>query len=347
MKIPKHYRQQVITKKKHIYKVNDGLHEYLEENDREIKLPVSYGDLKHFNGSVSIRDKKGNDTLWEAAMYPAHELTHIHEGLKQIYSILKTGGDTSVHEHLYVDRVDYCTFGNSNPFRIKIVNDFNDNYDYFYIKQADASRIYGLELEDILSPESINFFVDDTTLVEEHIAGIPGDMFIFSYLDNPEFNKVRIAKEFVKFNERCIVRLLGDMRSYNYVFDITPDFEEVQFRIRAIDFDQQSYEGKKTLYLPQFFKENAVLVQLTLNLLSADNIRQYQKEERTLIARRSISAHQRLDYLLNVMDSDVISPKEKVIQLREELSAHYNNSSFKNCNSMGAIVRNSLQLLTM
>ncbi|MES2620563.1 MAG: hypothetical protein V4615_06915 [Bacteroidota bacterium] len=347
MKIPKHYRQQIITKKKQTYKVNDGLRQYLQENDREIKLPVSYADLKHFNGSISIRDKKGNDTLWEAAMYPPHELAAIQEGLKQIYSILKTGGDTSVHEHLYVDRVDYCTFGNSNPFRIKIVNHFNDNYDYFYIKQADASRIYGLELEDILSPESINFFVDDTTLVEEHIAGIPGDMFIYAYLDNPEFNKVRIAKEFVKFNERCIVRLLGDMRSYNYVFDITPDFEEVQFRIRAIDFDQQSYEGKKTLYLPQFFKENAVLVQLTLNLLSADNIRQYQKEERTLIARRSISAHLRLDYLLNVMDSDVISPKEKVIQLRKELADHYNNSSFEHCNTMGAIVRNSLQLLTM
>jgi hypothetical protein len=346
VKIPKHYRQQIITKKKHIYKVNDELREYLKENDREIKLPVSYVDLKHFNGSISIRDKKGNDTLWEAALYPQNELPHIHEGLKQIYSILKTGGDTSVHEHLHVNRVDYCTFGNSNPFRIKIVNDFNDNYDYFYIKQADASRIYGLELEHILSPERINFFVDDYTLVEEHIAGIPGDQFIYSYLDNPEFNKVRIAKEFVKFNERCIVRLLGDMRSYNYVFDITPDFEEVQFRIRAIDFDQQSYEGKKTLYLPQFFKENAVLVQLTLNLLSADNIRQYQKEERTLIARRSISAHHRLHHLIDVMDRDVISPKEKVVQLRKELAEHYQNDSFENCESMGAIVRNSLKLLT-
>jgi hypothetical protein len=129
------------------------------------------------------------------------------------------------------------------------------------------------------------------------------------------------------------------------VFDITPDFEEVQFRIRAIDFDQQSYEGKKTLYLPQFFKENAVLVQLTLSLLSADNIRQYQKEERTLIARRSISAHHRLTHLVDVMDRDVISPEEKVIQLRKELAEHYNNPVFEGCNSMGAIVRTSLALL--
>ncbi len=346
MKKTTNYRQQIITKKKIIYPVNVELRTYLVNNSREINLPVTYTDLRHFNGSIPIRDKKGKDTLWEAAMYPQNELAHIHEGLKQIYSILKTGGDTSVHTHLHVERIDFCTFGNSNPFRIKIVNDFNDNYDYFYIKQADASRIYGLELEHILSPSRINYFVSKNTLIEEHIAGIPGDQFIQYYLENAEFNKVRIAKEFVKFNERCFVRLLGDMRSYNYVFDITPDFEEVQFRIRAIDFDQQSYEGKKTLYLPQFFKENAVLVQLTLNLLTPETIRQYQKEERTLIARRSISSHHRLNQLIDIMDRDIISPKEKVIQLRKELAAHYSNVSFLDCTSMGEIVRNSLRIIT-
>ncbi|MEI2737209.1 MAG: hypothetical protein V9F01_00320 [Chitinophagaceae bacterium] len=32
--------------------------------------------------------------------------------------------------------------------------------------------------------------------------------------------------------------------------------------IRCIDFDQQSYEGRKNLYLPQFFKENYPFVEL-------------------------------------------------------------------------------------
>lgn len=346
MKAPKSYQQQIITKKKIIYPVNAELRHYLEENRREIALPVSYSDLRHFNDSIAIRDKKGNDTLWQAALYSPNEINHIHEGLKKIYSILKTGGDASVHTHLHVERIDYCTFGNSNPFRIKIVNDFNDNYDYFYVKQADASRIYGLELEHILSPSRINYFVSSHTLIEEHIAGIPGDMFIASYLHNKEFNRVRIAKEFVKFNERCLVRLLGDMRSYNYVFDITPDFEEVQFRIRAIDFDQQSYEGKKTLYMPQFFKENATLVQLTIELLDPETIRQYQKEERTLIARRSISSQYRLTHLMDVMDRDTISPPEKVVQLRKELAAHFSNQTFLDCTGMGEIVRNSLRILT-
>src|SRR5450432_2412332 len=71
---------------------------------------------------------------------------------------------------------------------------------------------------------------------------------------------IRIATELVNFNERCLVRLLGDMRSYNFVFVVTPDFEGSQVRIRALDFDQQSYNGRKNFYLPQFFKENAQVV---------------------------------------------------------------------------------------
>ena len=178
--------------------------------------------------------------------------------------------------------------------------------------------------------------------MEEHIAGIPGDQFIIHYLDRSEFNKVRIAKELVKFNERCFVRLLGDMRSYNYVFDITPDFEEVQFRIRAIDFDQQSYEGRKNLYLPQFFKENFPLVKLVQDFLSSENVEQYQQEERSLIMRRIRAARTQLKALLDNMSADTISPPEKVMQLRTELAEYYNEKTFLSCNSMGDIVKLSL-----
>jgi hypothetical protein len=98
-------------------------------------------------------------------------------------------------------------------------------------------------------------------------------------------NKVRICKEFIKFNERCSVVLLGDMRAYNYVVDITPDFENEQYRVRPIDFDQQSYEGNRKMYLPQFFKENNEVVQLCLKHINLETARQYQYEEQTLLAR--------------------------------------------------------------
>ncbi len=211
------------------------------------------------------------------------------------------------------------------------------------MKQADASRIYGLELEHILSPNRITFLTDRSTLVEEHIRGVPGDLFIKNHLSEPTTNQIRFAKEFVKFNERSFVRLLGDMRSYNFVVDITPDVEDFQYRIRAIDFDQQSYEGRKNLYLPQFFKENIELVELTQKILNKDSIEQYQAEERTMIAFRMASSRRRTMDLLNIMSRDNISKPEKVEQLKTELGEYFNTPLFKKAQSMGQIVKTHLK----
>jgi hypothetical protein len=329
--------------KKPNYPVCQTLYKYLKKYGRHFETEIAYNDLLRFQNSFPLYDKKGKDTLWETVYYAQSELNSLNIALTAMYAQLKTGGDISVMDHLYVERIDYCTFGNSKPFRIRIVNNFNDNFDYFYIKQADASRIYGLELEHILSPNRISYFVHHNTLVEEHIAGIPGDMFIKNYLKDKELNEIRIAKEFVKFNERCFVRLLGDMRSYNFVVDITPDFEEVHYRIRAIDFDQQTYEGRKSLYMPQFFKENKAFVDLCIKHMTPETINQYQVEERTLIAKRIKAARYMLYDLLTIMSKDQISSPEKFQQLRSELAIYYNESTFNKCEDMGSLVRKSLK----
>ena len=332
------------SRKKPMFPVNEQLRSYLNQHGREVKLPVAYRDLLHYTYAVPINDKNGKNTLWESVSYDMREWNYVRDGLIQIYAILKTEGDLTFTKHLDVARIDYCTFGNSHPFRIRIVNKFNDNYDHYYIKIADASRIYGLELEHILSPNRITFFTHNNTLVEEHIPGIPGDVFIKQYLDTADTNKIRLAKEFVKFNERCFVRLLGDMRSYNFVVDITPDIEDYQYRIRAIDFDQQSYEGRKNLYLPQFFKENKAFVDLSLKYLNKDSIEQYQTEERTLMTFRLASARYRIKELLDIMSKDTISTPEKMNQLKTELGDYYvNNPSFKKSASMGKLLKTNLK----
>ncbi len=326
-----------------MYPVIPSLRSYLKQHGREVKLPVAYTELLRYTYSVPLIDKNGKDTLWEKVIYDKREWDHIREGLIKIYAILKTEGDMSFSKHLDVARIDYCTFGNSHPFRIRIVNKFNDNYDHYYIKIADASRIYGLELEHILSPNRITFFTHENTLVEEHIPGIPGDVFIQQMMNSAEVNKIRLAKEFVKFNERCFVRLLGDMRSYNFVIDITPDIEDYQYRIRAIDFDQQSFEGRKNLYLPQFFKENLPLVELSLKHLNKDSIEQYQTEERTMMAFRVASSRFRLMELLNIMAIDEISTTEKTILLKKELNEYLQTTVFNKCRSIGQIVKTHLK----
>ncbi|MEZ4430610.1 MAG: hypothetical protein R3A51_23285 [Nannocystaceae bacterium] len=311
-----------------------------------MELPIHYRDLGRHNDGVALYDKNMRDTLWVSLIYPPEDLKHIHGALKQIYAILRANGDLSVMQHLYVDRVDLCLYGNTNPFRVRIVNRINDNFDYFYIKNADASRVYGLELEGLLSPNRVSYVVHEETLIEEHIAGIPGEEFINNYLLAGRVeNETRLAKEFVKFNERCFVRLLGDMHSSNWVVEILPDFDDVHYRIRAIDFDQQSYEPRKSIYMPQYYLKNQPIIDVGIKHMTPTTVRQYQKEERAMIARRiRYSLGQVMD-LMEVMAHTPLSKPEYVEQLRRELAHHYRDDSFLKCATMGAIVRRSLELL--
>lgn len=333
-----------ISKKKITYEVSKRFKKYLKRYFRELPLPVSYDTLRHFSFSIPVIDAEGKDTLWETVFYNPTLSDEIHAALKRVYTLLKSSGHTQAEEHLHIERIDYCLFGNSKPFRIKIVNNYNEVYDYFYIKIADSSRIFGMELEHLLSPYSINFLIDDNTLAEEHISGVPGDMFIKKYLTRPEYNPKKIAKEFVKFNERCFIRLLGDMRSYNFVFDITQDFDDIQFRIRAIDFDQQSYEGSRSIYLPQFFKENNILVQLVQEHLHPDVIKQYQQEERSQIILRIKAQRQRLRDLRVAAADESLSTPAKINQLAEELSQFHNaEPAFLKCTTMPQLMYQHLK----
>ncbi len=333
------------SRKKLLYPVNEELSDYLKRQGREVNLPISHKDLLNFTWSIPIKDAEGNYTAWEKAIYDNRDWDFLREGLVKIYAILKTEGDLSFTDHLDVARIDYCAFGNSLPFRIRIINKFNSNFDHYYMKITDASRIYGLELEHILSPNRITFYTDGGTLVEEHIPGIAGDLFIKDYFDKEETNKTRLAKEFVKFNERCFVRLLGDMRSYNFVVVATPDIECYQYRFRAIDFDQQCYEGRKNLYLPQFFKENNPFVQNVFAHLNKESVAQYRAEERSTMAFRVAASRFRLMELLNIMTRDTISPTEKRDLLKKQLNEHFNTESFNRCKSMGQILKTHLKYM--
>ncbi len=332
--------------KKPRFPISTVLRQYLKDTHREIDVPISYAELMRYSSSITLYDKNGKDTLWETLIYTESDREFIHEALRQVYALLKVGGDLSVINHLYIDRVDYCLYANTHPVRIRIVNRLNDLFDYFYIKQADASRVYGMELEHLLSPNKINYLVKGETFIEEHIQGIPGETFTGQFLkERHDFNPLRIAKEFVKFNERSLVQLLGDMRRDNFVVEIIPDFDELHFRLRAIDFDQQCYEGSLRIYMPQYFKENNPIIKLGLQSMSEVLELQYQKEERTRIMNRVFSAGEQLQRLLDAMAADTLSTPENEHQLKNELTELYQDKEFLSCNSMGALVRTSLRML--
>ena len=331
--------EKLMSKKKPAYPVNKKLDGYLHRYSRKIEIPIFYEDLLRFSGSVVVYDNDGVDTLWVRVYFSDFERQEIDASLKKVYSILHSDGSDRIVEFLSIDAVDYCTFGNSKPFRIKVRNILNDNYTYFYVKRTDASRVYGLELEHMLSPYNLNFLVYGDTLIEEHIAGIPGDVFISDVLPKcTEAEKSQLAKEFVKFNERCMIRLLGDMRSYNYVIVPTHDFDHVVYKIRAIDFDQQCFEGKLKVYRPQFFKENFLMVELVREKLQKSSVDQYKIEERSIVAKRIKSSGNRIKRLVSIAKTDDISLMENIEALRMEIYDLTKDVNFKKCDTMGEVL---------
>jgi len=339
--------EKLISKKKPAYPINEELYNYLTDYNRNIKIPVFYDDLLRFAGAIEVYDKNGEDTLWIRVYYAEHERDEIDLSLKRMYLILHGDGGEDSLPFLTIDGIDYCTFGNSKPFRVKVRNILNDNHTYLYIKKADASRVYGLELEHILSPNNINFLVYKDTLIEEHVLGIPGDQFLVENMDTVSIRgKKRLSKEFVKFNERCMIRMLGDMRSYNYVIVASYDFDQVEYRMRAMDFDQQSFEGNLKVYFPQYFKENYPFVKMVADNLQEESIEQYKKEERSAIARRLKGSQDRVNALLECMCNDTISTPEKTYQLKMDLKKYTLDKNFKDCNNMGDILKVAFAFVT-
>ena len=326
-----------IAHRKANYPVSKELSKYLERHSRGVSLPIHYTELLRWNGLMPQVDAHGKETLWQTVLLHPSEIEEMQEKLVALYQLVVADGRKN--DHLKVASIDFCGYGNSQPFRIKILNRINDNHDYYYIKKADASRVYGLELEHLLSPNKINYVVDGDTLVEEHIIGVPGDAFIL----DPErygghLNPVRLSKEFVKFNERSFVRLLGDMRAYNFVVDVIQDFDQVQYRLRSIDFDQQCYEGRHRIYLPQFYKENLPYVKFAEQYISTDNVEQYSNEERALLRRRYRVAEDQVKELLAVMKQDVISTPEFTRGLAQELAVFHRSPELAKAASMGEVL---------
>jgi len=325
-----------IEYKKPFYPVKSALRQHLKRYSRQADLPFTYEDLTRYNDLMPILNSDGEETLWYSVLYSPSEHEVIRNDLLRGYQLLLGSGD--ITKHLRIESIQYCSFGNSKPFRIKVVNEINDNHDYYYVKRADASRIYGLELEEIFSPDKVSFLVGGNTLIEEHIVGIPCDDFIKRNQGVKIENRLRFAKEFVKFNERCFARLLGDMRAYNFVVEITQDFDNVQYRIRAIDFDQQSYEGRKTIYLPQYFKDNIELVNLATEMLSHDVAEQYRREELVAMRKRYLATPARMRSLMTRMRKDRISTFENIKTLRKDLAKEHKDPSFESLNNMADIL---------
>ncbi len=327
---------------KEVYTVSHQLQQYLQLFNRDVELPIAYSDLFHYQYTNAIKNENGKHTHWENVLYEPTILAAITSKLIATYQLLHQlpAADYSI------TAVDFCEFANSMPFRISLINNSDNTNNYFYIKAADASRIYGLELEQLLSSNQTNFLYHQNTLVETHIDGLPGDEFLLKVNQLSANEQLLIAEEFIRFNERCFVRLLGDMRSYNFVVLQNKKLAN-SFRIKAIDFDQQCYEGKLNLYLPQFYKENLLFVELSVGMLNKNSIEKIRQDERKKLAALYLANKHQLKVLMNAMVQEEISENYKVVTLRKELNTYHHVHHFAHCSTMGAIVQQQIKQLLL
>ena len=327
---------------KEVYPVSTPLRQYLEHYGYSKPLPLHYPELLHYEYTNALKDATGKHTHWERVVYKADFFRQLEPRLLQLYSWL-TGTD-KIPEGLRVTAVDFCEFANSMPFRIHLQYSHAQTVTNtcFYIKNADASRVAGLLLETLLTENPVRFLCHQHTLVETHIDGQPGDECITGAQQLSKKEQEQLARAFVRFNESCFTRLLGDMRSYNFVV-VRNSHPLHPFQLRAIDFDQQCYEGRLHLYLPQYYKENLGFVELVKQRLSLEETEALRMEERRYMAGLSVRRSRPLYALLRALEKDELSENYKVLALARGLNQYHHTHRFNLCRSMGALVKQQLK----
>ena len=323
---------------KDIYAIEHPMRNYLLHYGREKKLPINYRDLHTYKYADAIRDSNDKLTHWETATYDASFQEILHQQLKETYLLLTGLNDAT--PTLQITTIDFCEFGNSVPFRIGIISLEQHWKDTFYVKQADASRIFGLELEHLLTNNVIRFMCNHNTLIEKHIDGMPGDEFLKThFLTLNDTSKQLLANAFIAFNTASFARLLGDMRNYNFVINTTADEQQQPaYHFRAIDFDQQCYEGRLKLYWPQFYRENYPFVKNVQDIYSKTEIKTIQHQQAQQFIRLYQKNATQIRALLNALMQAEISENYKVKQLAADLNQFYGNQDFSNCTTMASIV---------
>jgi len=157
-------------------------------------------------------------------------------------------------------------------------------YTLLYQKWQDASRVYGLELEHLLSQIASVNLVTRIRWSKRHIAGIPGLIKFWKKHNEPASYQCQSVwqKSFVEFNER-VSSALGRYAFFPIlVIDVTPDFEETPLSNRASwTWPANLMKGKN--HLPPSISRKIITVQFGNEALTPEVYEAIPEEERTLI----------------------------------------------------------------
>ncbi len=118
------------------------------------------------------------------------------------------------------------------------------------------------------------------------------------------------------------------------------------FKIRAIDFDQQSYEGSFKLYKP-FLVQRKLFVyrKLVQDKLNQNAIEQYQNEERSVLVKRLSDSETRVNDLMLAMKSTQLAPKNTRARLERRSLSIFIRHRIQKSKFNGRSGRSSIKIL--
>ena len=111
-------------------------------------------------------------------------------------------------------------------------------------------------------------------------------------------------------------------------------------------FYQQSSEGRKNIYFPQYYKENRPYVELAMKHMSPETGEQYKLEKRALTAKRLRLAKYQVKELMQAMKHNELSLPKHIYHLKMDLYNYYGGKDFLKCKNMAEVVQVCLDTIS-
>jgi len=298
----------------------DGLREGLEVDEAacegvesQFVIPMKF--------SKSLKEKKLGEVKKIAS--------HLWGGNEDVRRVFHKIDGVAFHDFYY---------GRTCPLRVKVFfsNDFEKT---FYAKILDEKRLFGIELENMLSPYKYEYSASGGGIYEDEVPGIEQ-----SRINSDTKRDNAYLEELAKLDYRAFVMLLGDLNPNENPHNclVTKEFsgDSYTYNVRPIDFDG--------LFEIKDFQRDLVLSgrrEEAANSIGKDRYHILRSFEKESMRKKYCQYYERINELLDIVGSSDTCNRE-VRRLGGLLDEYYRdqNADFKNSKNMGDLFGKHIRL---
>jgi len=311
------------------------LFKYLTQHHKASSLP-SYHDMRECVDYEREVDEE--DPGLEELFVVPESRDEFHQAVRQVASHL-WGGEAhppELFQNLSVVSVHEYTYADHKPLRIEVMLPGAVTHT-FYAKPFNERRLYGLELEHLLSPYKYDYSVSGEAIFEDHIMGTDAKDFMEAYRGYP-YRNPDFAEEMLRLDFRTRAFLLGDMHDQNYIISQVESGDERAFVARPIDFDK--------LFLIRDLEGAGVIStkdrESVTELLGKGRCESVIGFERERMKRRFYENKARIRDLFNLIGQSQ-DCSSSLPDLSMSLAQHYGSQDLYDADSMGELFRGHLR----